>query len=183
MQPGQIHKRRDRPDHARRAFLACAVAAALAPPAFAHRAQSVLTTVIWNEDAGALEVIHRVHAHDAELALAQMAGDGATAESMTMTEAANRARLIAYVEGEFTLADDQGGIRLVAAGAELAGEAVLVRREARRRRAPRELIVRDRILRDVFEGQTNLVNVRLAKRTRTLLFSGRDDAKRADGLF
>ena len=34
----------------------------------------------------------------------------------------------------------------------------------------------------VFDGQTNLVNVRMAQRTRTLLFAGNDGSKTAKDL-
>lgn len=47
---------------------------------------------------------------------------------------------------------------------------------------PKALAINNQIFRDVFEGQTNLVNVRLAQKTRTLIFSGGDGVKKAEGL-
>ena len=68
------------------------------------------------------------------------------------------------------------------AGAEFEGEALLVYQDCKLAGPPRSLSIDNRLLRDVFEGQTNLVNVRLADRTRTLLFSGKDGVKKAEGL-
>ena len=62
------------------------------------------------------------------------------------------------------------------------GEAVLMYQECKLTAPPRNLAIDNRILRDVFENQTNLVNVKLAQRTRTLLFSGSDGVKKAEGL-
>jgi hypothetical protein len=73
-------------------------------------------------------------------------------------------------------------IALQPLGAEMEGEAILVYQECRLATPPKVLSIVNGILRDVFEGQTNLVNVRLAQRTRTLIFSGNDGAKRAEGL-
>lgn len=161
----------------RRALMLALACVALAPAVHAHRAQSVLTTVTWNEATRAIEVVHRIHAHDAELGLSQALGQPV----VDLTLAANQARLLAYVEQRFTLADGRQAIELEPVGAEMEAEAVLVYQEARRGAVPTDLIVTHEILRDVFEGQTNLVNVRMSQKTRTLLFSGRDGAKRAPG--
>lgn len=152
--------------------------AALAPKALAHRAQTVLTTVMWNAASSMLEVSHRLHAHDAELALAATAG----VQAVDITQVKNQAQLMLYIETHFGLKDGAKAIALQPLGAEFEGEAILMYQECKLAAPPKELSITNGILRDVFEGQTNLVNVRLAQRTRTLIFSGDDGVKKAEGL-
>ncbi len=162
----------------RRMAVVAGCALAVAPPALAHRAQTVLSTVIWNAGSGMLEVTHRMHAHDAELALQAKAG-GAQSDITMLQE---QAKLMLYIEQSFVLTDGVKMIALEPLGAEIEGEAILLYQECKLAAAPRELSIDNRLLRDVFDGQTNLVNVRLAQRTRTLIFSGKDGVKRAEGL-
>jgi len=162
----------------RRMAVLAGCALAVAPPALAHRAQTVLTTVMWNAGSGVLEVMHRLHAHDAELTLQATTG----AAQVDITVVRNQAQLMLYIEDHFVLTDGGKRITLEPLGTEFEGEAILLYQECRLAAPPRELSIDNRILRDVFEGQTNLVNVRLAQRTRTLIFSGRDGIKKAEGL-
>jgi hypothetical protein len=171
-------KRRDHVITRRLAILACAFA--VAPPALAHRSQSVVTTVIWNAETSKLEVMHRIHAHDAEVGLMQATG---SAENVDITVTRNQAQLMLYVEEHFSLKGPQGLITLQPLGAEFQSEAIVLYQEAKLARAPTELTIENRILCDIFDQQTNLVNVRLDKRTRTLIFAGGDGVKQAKDLF
>lgn len=165
----------------RMALLAgCSVGAGLAfaPPALAHRSQTVLSTVMWNAATSVLEVTHRMHAHDAELALQATTG----AAQVDITVVKNQAQLMLYVEDRFKLTDGAAKLGLNAVGAELEGQEILLYQEIKLKAPPTKLAIEDGLLRDVFEGQTNLVNVRLAQRTRTMIFSGSDGVKQADGL-
>jgi hypothetical protein len=162
----------------RRMAVLAGCALAVAPPALAHRAQTVLSTVMWNAGSGMLEVTHRLHAHDAELTLAATTG----APAVDITVVKNQAQLMLYVEQHFGLTDGGRMIALQPLGAEFEGEAILLYQECKLPAPPKDLAIDNRILRDVFEGQTNLVNVRLAQRTRTLIFSGTDGVKKAEGL-
>lgn len=162
----------------RRVAIAAGCALAVAPPALAHRAQTVLSTVTWNAASSTLEVMHRLHAHDAELALAAVL----QLPAVDMLVVQNQAQMMLYIEGRFALVDAGRKIGLEAVGAEFEGEAMLLYQAVKLSGPPRELAIDNRILRDVFENQTNLVNVRLAQRTRTLLFSGNDGVKKAEGL-
>ncbi len=149
-----------------------------APPALAHRAQTVLSTVTWNEAGGSLDVMHRLHGHDAEVCLALKSG----APQADIAELRTQAQLMIYIEETFALTDGARILALTPLGAEMQGEAVLMYQECKLTAPPRNLAIDNRILRDVFENQTNLVNVKLAQRTRTLLFSGSDGVKKAEGL-
>ena len=151
---------------------------ALAPPALAHRSQTVLSTVMWNASSSLLEVTHRMHPHDAELALQQTNGAG----SVDITQVKNQAALMIYLEQRFLLTDGGRKMTLEPVGAEFEGDTLLLYQQCALKAPPAKLAIDDRILRDVFEAQANLVNVRLAQRTRTFLFSGNDGVKQADGL-
>lgn len=158
----------------------CSAGAGLlaAPPAFAHRSQTVFTTVMWNAAASLLEVTHRMHPHDAELALQQEL----KLAQVDITVVKNQAQILLYVEQRFVLTDSGRRIALDPVGAEFEGDTLILYQQAELKGRPARLAIDNRILRDVFEGQANLVNVRLAERTRTLLFSGNDGVKQADGL-
>lgn len=149
-----------------------------APQALAHRAQTVLSTVTWNVATSTLDVMHRLHGHDAEVCLALKAG----VPQMDITVLRTQAQLMIYIEETFALTDGARRLELSPLGAEMQGEAILMFQECKLTAAPRNLAIENRILRDVFENQTNLVNVKLAQRTRTLLFSGNDGLKKAEGL-
>lgn len=152
--------------------------ALLAPPALAHRSQTVLSTVVWNAAASVLEVTHRLHPHDAELALQQTTG----ATQVDITVVRNQAALMLYIEERFVLTDGGRKMALEPVGAEFEGDTLLLYQQCRLKAPPAKLAIDDRILRGVFEAQANLVNVRLAERTRTFLFSGGDGVKQAEGL-
>jgi hypothetical protein len=163
----------------RRLAVAGACVLAAAPPAFAHRSQSVLTTVNWNAATSTLEVMHRIHAHDAEVGLMQSTG---SIENIDISIVRNQAQLMLYVEKHFSLSAPNGPIALSPLGAEFQSEAIVLYQEAKLKVPPPELAIDSQILRDVFDAQTNLVNVKLDKRTRTLIFSGKDGVKQAKDL-
>lgn len=150
----------------------------LAPPALAHRSQTVLSTVMWNVASSLLEVTHRLHPHDAELALQQTTG----VTLVDITVAKNQALLMLYIEQRFVLTDGGRKMALEPVGAEFEGDTLLLYQQCALQAPPAKLAIDDRILRDVFDAQANLVNVRLAERTRTFLFSGNDGVKQAEGL-
>ena len=165
----------------RRLAILAGCALAVAPPALAHRSQTVLTTVMWNPAVSMLEVTHRVHNADAEAWLSQQ-GQGGGAAAMDITVVRNQAQMMLYVEAHFGLNDGGAKIALEPLGAEIEGEALSLYQQCKLVAPPKALALDNRILRDVFDGQTNLVNVRLAQRTRTLIFSGSDGVKKAEGL-
>lgn len=160
----------------RRMAVIAGCALAVAPPALAHRSQTVLTTVMWNAAKSILEVTHRVHNADAEAWL------GTLGQGTDITVIRNQAQMLLYIEAHFGLTDANRKIALEPLGAEIEGEALLLYQECKLAAPPTALAIDNRILRDVFEGQTNLVNVRLAAKTRTLIFSGQDGVKKAEGL-
>lgn len=152
-------------------------------PAQAHRAHAVLTVVRIARDGG-LQITHRLHGHDAEVALRLV--DRVEAPDLSSLE--NRARLALYVERRFSIAHADGTpIVLRLLGAERDGEDVLVYQEAPSATPPGlpdALSVRSDILREVFETQENRVNIRIegtgSAKARSATFRGEDGWKRID---
>lgn len=158
----------------RRATLAAISACVLAPPVFAHRAHSALTTIEWNARRSVLEVTHRLHAHDAEATLVDVMG----VVRPTLDDLETLARLALYVEARFALADGDGGeIALTLLGAEAEGLTAFIYQEASLEDAPQALRIRCDILRDVFESQVNQVNWRVGEDVRTATFSDDDETQ------
>jgi len=163
----------------RRLVVAGGLALAIAPPALAHRSQSVLSTIRWNAAKSAVEVSHRLHVHDAAVAVGQQMG----MEEADVTQAKYQALLMRYVEKTFSLADSKTPIALTPLAPEFQQEAVLLHQEARLAAPPANLVIADQILCDVFDGQTNLVNIHSGQKTRTLIFAPKDGPKQVSGMF
>lgn len=147
------------------------------PVARAHRAKAALTLVRLNRTGGLLEVEHTLHAHDAEMALNQIA----KLPTPDLSQLEDRAQLALYVEARFALTPPGGpSLALKLLGAELDGEEVRVYQEMALAIPPDRLLVRNMILRDVFPVQINQVNFDLygdPARIRTLTFLGGDGEK------
>lgn len=163
----------------RRLAVAGGLALAIAPPALAHRSQSVLSTITWNSAKSTLDVSHRLHLHDAAVGVAQQMG----VEEADITQAKYQALLMRYIEKTFSLADGKTAIVLTPLAPEFLQDAILLHQEARRSAPPAELVIADQILCDVFDGQTNLVNVHSGQKTRTLIFAPKDGPKQVNGMF
>lgn len=144
----------------------------LAGNAWAHRVPESLTTVEYNPQSGSTEIIHRMHRHDAELAMAALMEQ----PGVSLEELAVRARLALYVEAHFAIAPWVNGepgepLALKLVGAQLEGDHVLVFQEWPGR-LPGSVALRDDILRDRFPGQVNKVNITTEQGVRTLDFRG-----------
>lgn len=145
-----------------------------APAAVADRQPGSLSTVKKSASTGNVEVIHRLHNHDAELGIMAARDD----RSLSLDQLLGRAQLALYVEERFLLATIVDGeigapLDLQLIGAELEGEYVLVYQEYSGP-LPAELAVRNDILRDVFPEQINHVNIALGGNVRSLTFKDKD---------
>lgn len=141
---------------------------------FADRQPGSLSTVKINSATGNVEIIHRLHTHDAELGIVAALDD----RSLTMDQLVGRAQLALYIEDRFTMAavdgDEIGApLDLELLGAELDGEFVLVYQEFSGE-LPATIAVRNDILRDVFPEQVNHVNLAIGGNVRSLTFKDRD---------
>ena len=150
---------------------ACAATLFVAAFALAHRMPGSLSTIKTNAETGIIEIIHRLHIHDAELGMVVLTGE----RDLTLDQLDGRARLALYVEEQFSIApvvDGEIGSRLPLEliGAELDGDFVLVYQQYDGT-LPADIAISDTILSDVFPGQVNHVNVATGDEIRSLIFS------------
>ena len=147
----------------------------IAALSFADRQPGSLSTIKINSSSGNIEIIHRLHTHDAELGIIATVGD----RTLTLDRLVGRAQLALYVEERFLVAKMDGDeigapLQLKLIGAEIDGEFVLVYQEITGS-LPNQFAVRNNILRDVFPQQVNQVNIALSGAVRSLVFRGDDD--------
>lgn len=141
---------------------------------WAHRMPLGMTTVVYNPVTDSVEIVHRLHRHDAEQAMLEVIAE----PGVDLMEVAVQARLALYVEAHFQIARVVDGkpdrvLALELVGAELEGDYVLVYQELPGQ-LPSEISVRDDILRDLFPAQVNRVNVTTDAGTRSLVFKQDD---------
>jgi hypothetical protein len=159
-------------------FVTCLIGAALlciAASSFGDRRPGSLSTIKINATSGNVEIIHRLHSHDAELGVIAIIGD----RSLTLDKLVGRAQLALYVEERFIIAelgDDGIGapLDLELIGAEVDGESVLVYQEFKGV-LPGKFAIRNDILRDIFPEQINHVNIATGSDVRSLIFKGNDN--------
>ena len=156
----------------RRVVIAAVAIAALglALTASAHREPGSLTSIEWNEASGKTEIVHRLHSHDAELGI----GAALDRPDLSALDLAGRAYIALYVEERFHIAGDDGELPLTLIGAELEGDHVLIYQEYAGQ-LPRNLRIRDDILRDAYPAQVNQVNIEDGNTTHSLLFADDDE--------
>ena len=150
------------------------VVLALAASAHADRQPGSLSTIKTNPSSGDIEIIHRLHNHDAELGVMTIHAD----RTLSLDQLRGRAQLALYIEERFFIAgliDGEVGapLEIELIGAELDGEFVLVYQELKGE-LPLQLAVRNDILRDVFPEQVNHVNISLGGEIRSLTFKDND---------
>lgn len=139
-------------------------------PAAAHRAPGSLSTIEFNAHTGMLEIVHRLHLHDAELGVASVLRD----PGLSMSKLESRARVALYVEERFRIMIGEAELGLRIVGAEISGDYLMVYQE-RNGPLPAVVRIRDDILRDAFQGQINQVNITDGDVVRTLTFSANDE--------
>ena len=136
--------------------------------AAAHRANAAVTTIEWNERTGNLEIIHRLHAHDAQVAVSDVMG----VHPPDLTELKPRAALALYVSRDFSMQNADGRrLRQEIVGAELQGNYVYVYQEVALEKAPECLLITNGIMLDVFRKQINTVNFKTPHGVRSAEFS------------
>lgn len=164
------------------ALLLVICALGFAPPADAHRLRAAITTVLFNDHSGRIEVMHRFYLHDAEHALTELMGRGAD----LFGSVDDRQRFAIYVHERFALGvldnpdtppgsaePGQGAqmltLRLV--GAEIEDDSLWVYEAIALPEAPiAGLQVSHRALQDIWPDQVNRVNIERNGQTSTLIF-------------
>ena len=157
------------------AALAGGAAFAFAPLAHAHRQKQGLTTIEWNARGKTLEVIHTLHLHDAEQALARLG----ILNKPDLSPLRARAKMAIYAQSKFKLARADGtAIALNIVGAEIDSTYVYIYQEAALGTMPDGFVIEDSLLQEVYPLHTNHVNVDLGTQIKSLTFSAGDKAKK-----
>ncbi|MGI9323944.1 MAG: DUF6702 family protein [Pseudomonadales bacterium] len=135
----------------------------------AHRMPECLTVVTPLPEGKGVEIVHRLHRHDVEVALAEM-GETPTWD---LDDLEVRAVFAMYLESHFALAAGEPVQRLLPlelVGAEVEDDYLLVYQELAEA-LPAALSVRSEVLQEIFPRQVNLVHVRTPQGTQRLTFA------------
>jgi len=163
-------------------LLAVLVAAVLVPTgAGAHKYYAALTRITFNAHTGSMEVVHRFFADDFDLAISRRAGRRLSLDDLG---GAGRAAIETAAEGliraQFSLSAEGHRIGLEFVGLEPEGDVVWAYFEAPGLTPPAVLDVDNRLLVAEFEGQSNLLTIRLGKQVRSGNFNARDSHRSFD---
>lgn len=143
---------------------------------YAHQQKNAVTRVLFNANTGNIEVMHRFFIHDAEHAASQIFG-----ERLTLMESAESRQLFSnYVMNRFAIeasfADGSSkGLALEYVGEEIDGQYLWVYQEVSEDAGITALSIVNLALRDVWQDQTNLVNVERDGEIYSLTFQGSDE--------
>jgi hypothetical protein len=154
-------------------FVYCSLAAA-------HRQHISWTAVEWNQETRNLEVVHRIHEHDAQLLLAQQSN-----KPVDLTRLQDRALLAIYVEDHFNLliSDNTKPTKVLKLlGAELEDSYILVFQELKLDKPPASMTLHASLLMDIFPDQINMINIKVNEPVTTLKFHLDDEAVVVDLL-
>jgi hypothetical protein len=144
------------------------------PLAAAHRQHISWTGVEWNQETRNLEVVHRIHEHDAQLLLARQLNKPAD-----LTQLQDRALFAIYVEDHFKLliTDNTASTEVLKLlGAELEDSYILVFQELKLEKPPASMTLHASLLMDLFPDQINMINIKVNEPVRTLQFKLDDEA-------
>lgn len=124
-------------------------------PGAGHRLNLTTSEVEWQVEGQTLDVTHRLHLDDALTLLSQLgAADG-------VLDLAASARLLNYVEANFSLRAKAGEIALEPIGAHIQGNMLFVYQRASLAVPPTALEVRNELLHDIQVDASNQVNLRV----------------------
>lgn len=161
--------------------LLCLLCSLLPSLSAAHQQKTAVTRILFNENTGNIEVMHRFFIHDAEHAAGIVFG-----ESQNLMESALSRELFSnYVINRFAVsAEDSAGesteLRLDFVGEEIDGQFIWVYQETPQRADVTALSVVHLALRDVWPDQANLVNVEKDGQLYSLSFTESVEALRVE---
>ncbi|HET8816340.1 MAG TPA: DUF6702 family protein [Pseudidiomarina sp.] len=154
-------------------LIATTLAVVLMGSATAHQLKTAVTTVLFNERTGNIEVMHRFNLHDAEHAVA-MLFDSKRAD--IHDNAKTRAQFAGYVMERFQLATLTGErLALVPVGQQIDGANIWVYQEVAMPKSLAGLKLKHQALQDIWASQQNLVNIEGRGPLQSLTFQAEDD--------
>lgn len=140
--------------------LACLLLFLLSSPPFpaqADRQPFVSSTVSWNDRTTRLEVVHRLHSHDARLALDRLP----SGRRLSLESLEGRARLALQAETGFSLRRAEQRLPLTLLGAELLGDTLFIYQESEPMQVPGELTASSTLMQGLLPGVEQRVFMRL----------------------
>ena len=145
----------------------------VAVSASAHQLQAALTTIELNPRSELVEIVHRFYAHDAEHALAEVAGiEGDIRTDRALQQAFGR-----YVARHFSLSDAEGRpLEPELVGAEVEGDFLWIYQQLPAKSFDRIARVGHDSLQEVWPDQENRVNLRRDDGVHTLILRSGDGA-------
>lgn len=123
--------------------------------------------VNYNQEAQAVEITHKIFLDDLENALNRKS----ESKVDILNSAANNQlndRLIAYLENHFSLNIDGKKINLDFVGSEIQADAIWIYQESPSIKTFSEISVKNTVLFEMFDDQTNLVHIKNGKNTKSL---------------
>ena len=156
-----------------RVLIATALVLVMMGSATAHQLKTAVTTVLFNERTGNIEVMHRFNLHDAEHAVGVLF-DAKGADIHDNAE--TREQFASYVMERFQLAT-LAGERLVLApvGQQIDGANIWVYQEVAIPESLSGLKLKHQALQDIWASQQNLVNIEGRGPLQSLTFQAADD--------
>ncbi|GEK10407.1 DUF6702 family protein [Pseudoalteromonas peptidolytica] len=138
----------------------------------AHQLKAAITTVLFNERSGNIEIMHRFYLHDTEHAIEHLFSQDAD----IFNNQKDRDNFASYVSKRVELKATNGkALPLQLVGAEIDGQFFWVYQQTPLFSPITALNMRHGALRDVWPQQVNLVNFEGKGKVKSLHFDGSDD--------
>lgn len=127
----------------------------------AHRLNLITTDIEWRSEGQTIDVSHRLHLEDALSLLSRFdAGDG-------VLDLEASARLLNYVEQNFSLTTREGLVELEPFGAHIDGDTLFIYQRATLSALPPALEVKHQLMQDLRPQMYNQVNWRVGDQVRS----------------
>lgn len=141
--------------------------------AAAHQLKSAVTTILFNDRTGTIELMHRFVLHDAEHAVGALFNKR---QADIHTDEETRALFAAYALEAFQLATPEGKpLELDAVGYQVEGRDFWVYQETAIPTNLKGLAVRQKALQELWSEQQNLVNIEGKGEIKSLQFNAQDE--------
>lgn len=142
----------------------------------AHQQKTAVTRILFNENTGNIEVMHRFFVHDAEHAASLIFGE----RQALMESAESRQLFSTYVMNRFAVeatfaSGETRELPLEYVGEEIDGQFLWVYQEISDDAEIDALTIVNLALRDVWPDQSNLVNIERDGKIYSLTFQGNDE--------
>ena len=132
----------------------------MAGQVMAHQQKEAITTVLFNDRTGNIEVAHRFYIHDAEHAVKHIVKDKKKGPTDLIKDKTVQSAFAAYAVSRFSLAlNGQKPLSLRLLGQEVEGKFLWVYQESPNLTAPYRLDIHNEVLMEIWPSQRNIVNV------------------------